>query len=482
MRKPLGVLEFLFILQSSFFYLAVLVCSIPVPHKPRSRRGRRLALYSQEDCRGTPRLLVAPLVLSLVHVSPMIQSSTLVAQPTGGLQIPPLPTPHAPPLKLSLVIPTYNEGNSIQSLIHILVSCLDPVLGQNYELIIVDDDSPDRTWEQAQALTAQYSHLRVMRRQRERGLSTAVIRGWQVAAGEILGVMDGDLQHPPDSLFALLAAMEQGVDLAVASRHVDGGGVSDWSLLRRLLSRGAQLLGLLILPGVVGRVSDPMSGYFMVRRTALAQKSLSPVGYKILLEILGRGEIQTIAEVGYVFQERVDGESKVTWKQYVEYLLHLLRLRSGDRPSQVSRPLRLPMRRFLQFGLVGLSGVFVDMTVLYLLSDPSTLGWGLTRSKIVAAEVAIVNNFLWNDRWTFGDLARHQQGWPKRLKRFAKFNLICLAGLVLNVLILNLLFNVFEVNRYVANLVAIALVTLWNFWLNLKLSWRVTDTSTLMRK
>jgi dolichol-phosphate mannosyltransferase len=137
---------------------------------------------------------------------------------------------------------------------------------------------------------------------------------------------------------------------------------------------------------------------------------------------------------------------------------------------------RLPIQRFLRFGLVGLSGVFVDMAVFYLLSDPAALGWGLTRSKLLAAEVAIGNNFLWNDRWTFGDIASRQQGWRKRLRRFAKFNLVCLAGLILNVLILNFLFNRFGVNRYVANLVAIALVTLWNFWLNLKLSWRVTDT------
>ncbi|XPM57851.1 MAG: GtrA family protein [Leptolyngbya sp. IPPAS B-1204] len=112
---------------------------------------------------------------------------------------------------------------------------------------------------------------------------------------------------------------------------------------------------------------------------------------------------------------------------------------------------------------------------VYLLSDPSTLGWELTRSKIIAAEVAIIDNFFWNDRWTFGDLARRQPTFRKRLKRFSKFNLICLTGLLLNVLMLNLLFNVFGLNRYLANLVAITAVTFWNFWLNLKLSWRVTD-------
>jgi dolichol-phosphate mannosyltransferase len=109
------------------------------------------------------------------------------------------------------------------------------------------------------------------------------------------------------------------------------------------------------------------------------------------------------------------------------------------------------------------------------LIDPSTLGWGLRRSKAIAAQVAIINNFLWNDRFTFGDLARLQPGMSARLRRFLKFNFICLSGLVLNILTLNFLFNVLGVNRYIANFIAIALVTLWNLWVNLKLGWRVAQ-------
>jgi dolichol-phosphate mannosyltransferase len=234
-------------------------------------------------------------------------------------------------------------------------------------------------------------------------------------------------------------------------------------------------MGLIILPRVVGRVSDPMSGYFAVRRSAIAGCAMNPLGYKILIEVLGRGNIGEVAEVGYVFQERQAGESKVTWKQYVEYMLHLLRLRSRGRIGRLRQRLRLPIARFMRFGLVGLSGVFVDMAILYLLSDPSTLHWGRTRSKAIAAEIAIVNNFLWNDLWTFRDISSHQQGWRKRIKRFLKFNLICSMGLVLNVIILNVLSDHFGMNQYLANAIAIAVVTLWNFWINLKLSWRVTQ-------
>jgi dolichol-phosphate mannosyltransferase len=373
------------------------------------------------------------------------------------------------------VIPTYNESKNIAGLISQLTVLLDRRLPGEYELIVVDDNSPDRTWAVAQQAMADYPQLQVMRREGEKGLSTAVIRGWQAAQGEILGVIDGDLQHPPEVLLNLLTAMHQGADLAVASRHVVGGGVSEWSIVRRFLSRGAQVLGLLILPSVVGRVSDPMSGYFLLRRDVIADRRLNPLGYKILLEVLGRGNIGQIAEVGYVFQERQAGESKVSWRQYVDYLLHLGRLRSRGRISHLRHTYGVPIQRFIRFGLVGLSGVFIDMGMLYLLSDPAMLGWGLTRSKIIASETAILNNFLWNDRWTFGDIARQQKGWAKRVKRFLKFNLICLAGLILNVLLLNLLYNWVGLNRYLANLIAILAVTLWNFWLNLKLSWRVTD-------
>ncbi len=417
----------------------------------------------------------------------------------------------APAVYLSLIIPTYNERPTLTPLIRLISQVLDQHLPNHYELIVVDDDSSDRTWQLAEELSHAYSPLRVMRRQQEQGLSTAVIRGWQVARGEVLGVIDGDLQHPPEILAKLLKAMAQGSDLAVASRHIDGGGVSDWNLTRRILSRGAQILGLIMLPGVIGRVSDPMSGYFLVRRAAIAETLLNPTGYKILIEVLGRGKIEQITEVGYVFQERHSGTSKVTLRQYSQYLIHLLRLRMRRRSGQNRRAPRLnasaippeispeearhtlplqgwtqvsskrfnpltpfPLKHFLQFCIVGFSGVLIDMAVLYLLSDSATLAWGLTRSKIIAAEIAILNNFLWNDRWTFGEIARQQQGRLKQLKRFGKFNLICLLGLLLNVLILNLLFNGVGLNRYLANLIAIAVVTFWNFWINLRLSWRVT--------
>ncbi len=407
----------------------------------------------------------------------MTYSDVLVSAPTGIFQIAEattiLPGRDRYDLKLSLVLPTYNEGGNIESIISIISQLLDAVIAGEYELIVVDDDSPDRTWKIAAALCSEYPQLRVMRRTTERGLSTAVIRGWQVARGEILGVIDADLQHPTEILLQLLQEIDRGADLAVASRHVEGGGVSQWSWIRRVLSRGAQMLGLMILPEVIGRLSDPMSGYFMVRRRSIMSKTLSPIGYKILIEVVGRCKIDWIAEVGYVFRERQAGESKVTWKQYVEYIQHLLKLRLSR--SAV----------FIQFCLVGLTGVVVDVSVFNILRQFFELG--LTRSAIVSAEIAIVNNFLWNDLWTFADISRRQPGKAQRLKRFFKFNLVCSVGVLLQLIIINIIYNFFNLNDslksliridVLAKLIAIVLVTLWNFWFNSKLSWRVTQISS----
>ena len=383
--------------------------------------------------------------------------AAVVEVPRGPLRVEP---EREAQIRLSLIVPTYNESRNLEELLRQLTAVLEPCLAGEYEILVVDDDSPDGTWAVAMRLSERWPAVRVMRRRSEKGLSTAVIRGWQAARGETLAVIDADLQHPPEVLAQLWEAIQAGADLAVASRHTEGGGVSDWSALRRLLSRGAQLLGLALLPSVVGRVSDPMSGYFMLRRAAIAGAELSPLGYKILIEVLGRGRIRTISEVGYVFRERLAGESKVTARLYADYLRHLLRLRLATLPA-----------RFPRFAAVGLSGVGVDMALLFLLSDRHALGWGLTQSKVLAAEAAIVNNFVWNDAWTFRDMATKLGGGTARLKRFARFNLICAMGLALSVLLLALQVDVLGINRYVANAVAIALVTAWNFWMNKAFSW-----------
>jgi dolichol-phosphate mannosyltransferase len=259
----------------------------------------------------------------------VIPKQHTIAAPTGPLIVPALATSDTQPL-LSLVVPTLNESENIVDFLAAVRQTLDQALPGRYEIIVVDDDSADRTWEIAAGLAASFPELRVVRRQREGGLAVAVIRGWQVARGQMLGTINADFQHPPEVLGRLLEH-RQGADLLVATRHGDGGGLGDWGLARRVSSWGAARIGRCLLPQVYARVSDPLSGCYMVRREAVAGVTLKPLGYKSLMEILVRGTVGEIRECGYQMRKRVRGQSKVRALHPLQYIRHVLRLRAAAR-------------------------------------------------------------------------------------------------------------------------------------------------------
>jgi dolichol-phosphate mannosyltransferase len=230
-------------------------------------------------------------------------------------------------LALSVVIPTYGERGNLEELITRLSASLQSVLDDRFELIVVDDDSPDGTWKLAAEIAETNPHVRVMRRCQERGLATAVVRGWQIARGDVLAVIDGDLQHPPELVGDLWRLVHvDGADLAIASRHAPGGSPGESSFVRKLISQSLRLVGWIALPSIFGRISDPMSGYFALRRSCIEGKELDPKGYKILIEVLGRGKIIEIRELGYTFSSRNSGVSKATFRVFWEYLVHLAKL------------------------------------------------------------------------------------------------------------------------------------------------------------
>ncbi|HEY5594895.1 MAG TPA: glycosyltransferase family 2 protein [Nitrospiria bacterium] len=359
---------------------------------------------------------------------------------------------------VSLVIPTYNERENIELAVKRAYGVLRET-ARPFEIIVVDDDSPDRTWEAAESLCRSYPGLRVIRRRNERGLARAVVRGWREARGEILAVMDGDLQHPSETLGPLVKAIrDDGVDIAVASRHVSGGGVSRWNILRRGVSWSATLMATWVLPGTLRTIRDPMSGYFALRRSVIEGCRLEPEGYKILLEVLGRGKYQRVEEVPYTFVERKLGGSKLGPRQYGEFIIHLLRLsrQTGE------------LKRFLKFSVVGGSGVFVNMGVLTLLT---AWGLGYLQGGVVAVETAVVTNFLLNEFWTFSDFSKRRPGWIGRLYRFFKFNLFCAGGAVINLAILWALTEFAGVHYLLSNLVGIGAATLWNYGMNANVTW-----------
>jgi dolichol-phosphate mannosyltransferase len=359
---------------------------------------------------------------------------------------------------LSLVIPTYNERENIGLLLKNVHAILAG-RGYAFEIIVVDDDSPDKTWEAVQALRSAYPTLRCIRRVNEQGLARAVVRGWQEARGEILAVMDGDLQHPPETLTLLLQALIQdGVDIAVASRHVPGGGVSRWHVLRRAISWGATLLATWLLPGTLAVVRDPMSGYFALRRTVIAGCCLNPEGYKILLEVLGRGCYQTVREVPYTFVEREQGSSKLGLRQYREFVIHLVRLarETGE------------LQRLVKYCLVGGSGVLVNMSLLAALTSA---GMGYLQAGMIAVETSIGTNFFLNEFWSFRDFSSRKRGVRARGKRFLIFNLLCVGGAGICLAILWLLTDYAGFHPLLSNLWGIAIATIWNYGMNANITW-----------
>ncbi len=232
---------------------------------------------------------------------------------------------------LSLVTPTYNERQNIARLVERAAKAL-ATTGEEFELIVVDDASPDGTAEAVRGEQRAREWLKLVVRENERDLSTAVLAGWAAARGELLGCMDSDLQHPPEVLPHLFERLRAtSADIVIASRYVEHGSVSEWKLRRRIISWTATKMAYLLLPERIRRVRDPMSGFFLMRRSVLAGASLRPRGYKILLEILAQGSYQRVEEVPYMFEERAAGGSKIGARQVCQYLLQLFRIAKGSR-------------------------------------------------------------------------------------------------------------------------------------------------------
>jgi dolichol-phosphate mannosyltransferase len=219
---------------------------------------------------------------------------------------------------VSIIIPTYNEATNIEPLIKELTR-----LGQDYEIIIVDDDSPDGTGKIAENLKSSYPHLKVIHR-KDRGLASAVVIGFQAAEGNIIGVMDADFSHPIETILKLTKPLrEETAEIVIGSRYLEGGSIVGWNLLRKITSRGAILLARPLTP-----IRDSVSGFFFMKKTVIEGVYLNPKGYKIGLEVIVKGRYSKAEEVPYIFTNRKEGKSKLNFSEYINYLMHLLMLYS----------------------------------------------------------------------------------------------------------------------------------------------------------
>lgn len=262
---------------------------------------------------------------------PRTGSTRPAARPTPGRRGEPTPA-------VSIIVPTYNEAGNIERLLDGIATAMAGP-GDAYEVVVVDDDSADGTWRRVDARSRSDPRIRLLRRVGQRGLSSAVLAGMAISRGEILVVIDGDLQHDERRIPDLVAAVRDGADVALGSRVADGGGYGPMTRYRRLTSRiGADLARLAI--GV--DVSDPMSGFFAVSRSRYRELSdrLNPRGFKILLEFLARGGRPLVREVPFVFRTRGDGRTKFSPTVVAGFLLSLLDLALSERLGHHRRPQR----------------------------------------------------------------------------------------------------------------------------------------------
>ncbi|MER3413550.1 MAG: hypothetical protein C4341_04800 [Armatimonadota bacterium] len=342
---------------------------------------------------------------------------------------------------VTVVLPTYREVENLP----IIIPRIHRALSEariSHEVLVMDDDSPDGTYDKALELGREYP-VRAVRRTFNRGLSPAVLDGFREARGRIAVVMDADLSHPPESLPQLLAPVLQGrADVVVGSRNVPGGSAVGWPWFRRFVSWGASLLARPLT-----RMTDPTSGFMAVRLDILSGVPLDPVGWKIVLETVVKtgGRLE---EIPIQFRDRRIGESKLTTKQQIEYLRHLLRLYRFRFPFWT---------QLVLFTLVGGLGVFVDMGVLF--AGVEWFGLHPHVALTFAFLAAATFNYALNWRFTFlRPTGQHRRSYPI-------FVIVCLVGLALRQLVFLLLLPVSS-QRYwylAVNLVGIAVGGIGNF-------------------
>ena len=349
-------------------------------------------------------------------------------------------------LILSVVIPTYNEADNIRVVLDKLIESLEESGFRDFEVIVVDDDSPDGTWRVALEYSKSDPRVRVIRRVGERGLASAVLRGAREARGRYILVMDADMQHPPEIAPTLLRkALETDADVVVASRYTRGGGVEGWSRLRLLISRGATLLAHLLVKES-RLTSDPMSGFFLARADLLRSSELKPRGYKVLLELLGRsGSRIRVVDVPYVFKRRLSGESKLGLGTITDYVLHLIRL-----------------SKLAKFALVGASGMGVNLGVMALLMG---LGFIYDAASLAGIEASILSNFLLNEYWTFGI------GGGRRLKRLMGYHVSSAGSIIVTYSTMKLLYVLMGVHPLIGQAIGIVLGFTLNYLASSRIIW-----------
>ena len=357
---------------------------------------------------------------------------------------------------LSIVIPTFNERENISKILGKLRKTLRNV---KYEIIFVDDNSPDGTSDEVKAFMQKSPNIHLIHRIGRRGLSGAVIEGIFASNSSLVGVMDCDLQHDESKLLDMLALFKQNnsLDLVIGSRFTKKGDISGgaFSKFREI---GSKLITIIIKKILNINSTDPLSGFFMVKKNSFLKysKNLQTQGFKVLADFLAiSGGAVEVKEVGYKFKNRVLGESKMSFLTALELIGLILSLIFGGKVSI----------RFILFCMVGVSGIFVQLATtglsIFFINEFST-------SQTVGIIAAMTSNYFLNNYITFQE---------RRLKSIAffqgllSFYLICSLGAFANIAVATYLFSISS-NWLVSSFVGAFFGAVWNFTLSSNFTWK----------
>ena len=368
----------------------------------------------------------------------LVKSRLLEAQPT---------------LELSVVVPTFNEAGNVDEVVARLEHVLD---GIDWEVVFVDDDSTDGTWQRLTEISQYDRRVRLIRRIGRRGLASAVMEGALATTSPVVAVMDADLQHDETRLPAMFQAIaSQGHDLAVGSRYCSGGSTGAWDQKRVGISRFATRVAA---PLLKTPLSDPMSGFFAIRREALldAAPHLSTVGYKILLDLVASSPRPlSVAEIPYEFRDRTCGESKLDAAVALEYGELLL-----DKLIGRYVPVKLVL-----FGAIGALGVLIHLAVLGGLLKGLSLPFAAAQATAVVT--AMTFNYALNNRLTYRD--RQRRGWQWLTGLFT-FYLVCALGAVGNVGVGSLVYQSVQ-QWWLAGIAGAVVGSVWNYVASAWFTW-----------
>jgi dolichol-phosphate mannosyltransferase len=355
--------------------------------------------------------------------------------------------------EVSIIVPVFNERDNLVELTERIRDCLGDIA---WEIIYVDDDSPDRSAELARELAGRDSRVRCIQRISRRGLSSACVEGMLSSSAPYLAVIDGDLQHDETLLPQMLAELKAGdMDIVVGSRYAQGGGIGEWDAGRVRLSKMGMRLSRLLVPEAL---TDPMSGFFMMRRSVLegAVRKLSNIGWKILIDLFASSaQPLRFKELPYRFRLRQAGDSKLDSLTAWSYAMLLLDKMVGH---------IIPVR-FIAFCIVGAVGVAVHFSVLTLLFRFSHLGF--TAGQAIATICTMTFNFAVNNVLTYRDQRLRGVRW---LRGWLWFNLACSVGALMNVGLATYV-NQVSGTRYLAAMTGILVGAVWNYAVTKRLTW-----------